>query len=314
MREDRVDDVFRLTILAGDIGADGRMRPLDLVVDGLADIVEQAAALREHDITAELGCHDAGEVRDLDGMIEHVLAVARAVAQAAEQSDELRMESVDTRLECRLFASFLDALVDFALRLLDHLLDARRMDAAILDELLECDARDLTAHRVEARQDDGLRRVVDDEVDARQRLERADVAALAADDAALHLVVRQRDDRDRRLRDVVSRAALDGRRENLAGLLVRLIFRLLLVLLDFHGFLMLELFLCLSHEDGLRLVGRETGDALKLSLLLGMYLVDGLLRLVDARLLACELLLLLLDGLELAVKVLLLLHDASLLA
>ena len=75
--------------------ADGRMRPLDLVVDGLADIVEQAAALREHDITAELGCHDAGEVRDLDGMIEHVLAVARAVAQATEQSDELRMESVD---------------------------------------------------------------------------------------------------------------------------------------------------------------------------------------------------------------------------
>ena len=73
------------------------------------------------------------------------------------------------------------------------------MDAAILDELLECDARNLAAHRIEARQDDSLRRVVDDEVDARQRLERADVAALAADDAALHLVVRQRNDRNGRL-------------------------------------------------------------------------------------------------------------------
>ena len=113
---------------------------------------------------------------------------------------------------------------------------------------------------------------------------------------------------------MVGGAALDGDGEDVAGLLVRLIFRLLLVLLDFHSLLMLELFLCLSHEDGLRLVGRETGDALKLSLLLGMHLVDGLLRLVDARLLARELLLLLLDGLELAVKVLLLLHDAALLA
>ena len=57
-----------------------------------------------------------------------------------------------------------------------------------LVDLLTADPGDLAADRVEARQDDGLGRVVDDQVDPGSRLEGADVPALAADDAAFHLV------------------------------------------------------------------------------------------------------------------------------
>ena len=113
---------------------------------------------------------------------------------------------------------------------------------------------------------------------------------------------------------MVGGAALDGDGEDVAGLLVRLIFRLLLILLDFHSLLMLELFFCLSHENRLCLIGCEAGDALELCLLLRVHLIDGLLRLIDAGFLARELLFLLFDGVELAVEVLLLLHDAALLA
>ena len=82
------------------------------------------------------------------------------------------------------------------------------MDAPVLQQLLERHARDLAAHAVEARQHDRVRRVVDDEVDAGEVLQRADVAALTADDAALHVVGRQLDDRHRRLRRVAGREAL----------------------------------------------------------------------------------------------------------
>ena len=94
-------------------------------------------------------------------------------------------------------ALFLDDTVDLAARLGHHLLDARGMDAAIEDQLGERDARDLAAHGIEAREDDRLGRVVDDEIDAGRALQRADVAALAPDDASLHLVVGQRHDRER---------------------------------------------------------------------------------------------------------------------
>ena len=48
-----------------------------------------------------------------------------------------------------------------------------------------CEARDLAADGIEARQDHGLRGVVDDEVDARRCFDGANVPALAADDADL---------------------------------------------------------------------------------------------------------------------------------
>ena len=167
------------------------MRPLDLVADRLADIVQQAAAFGEHDITFELCRHQPGQMRHLDRVRKHILPIARTVAHASEQTNQLRMDAVNARLERRLLPRFLNPLIDLAARLLDHLFDACGMDAPVLDQLLKCNARNLAAHRIEPRKDDRFRRIVNDEINARQRLERADIASLASDDAALHLIVRQ---------------------------------------------------------------------------------------------------------------------------
>ena len=120
------------------------------------------------------------------------------------------MEVVEARVEDGLLAGLLDLLGHIRLGLVEHLLDARGMDAAVLDEALERDAADLAADRVEAREDDCLRRVVDDQVDAGELLEGADVAALAADDAALHVVAGDVNDRHGGLGGVVGRDTLDG--------------------------------------------------------------------------------------------------------
>ena len=92
------------------------------------------------------------------------------------------------------------------------------MDAAIQNQLGERDARDLAPHGIESREDHGLWRVVDDEVHAGRALQCADIAALASDDAALHLVVGQWHDRDGDIRHLVGGAALDGERDDLARL------------------------------------------------------------------------------------------------
>ena len=114
------------------------------------------------------------------------------------------------------FAGLLDLALDVRARLLDDLFDARRVDAAVLDQAGQGEARDLAAHGVEAAEHDGVGRVVDDQVDAGGGLEGADVAALAADDAALHVVAGDRHDRDGRLGDGLGGEALDGGGEDLA--------------------------------------------------------------------------------------------------
>ena len=72
-------------------------------------------------------------------------------------------------------------------------------------------------------EDDRLGRVVDDQVDAGRLLEGADVAALAADDPALHLVGRQVHDRDRVLGGVVRGHALHRGDDDVAGLVLGLL-------------------------------------------------------------------------------------------
>ena len=54
--------LLRWAICAADRG----VRALDLVVDGLADVVEQAAHLRDLDVGADLGGDDRGERAGLD--------------------------------------------------------------------------------------------------------------------------------------------------------------------------------------------------------------------------------------------------------
>ena len=130
--------------------------------------------------------------------------------------DQLGVEALDVGVEAGLLAGLEDVALELGLGLVVGLLDARRVDAAVLQQLLERHPGDLAADAVEAGQDHGVRRVVDDEVDAGEVLEGADVAALAADDAALHVVGRQLDDRDRRLGRVAGGQPLHDDREDVA--------------------------------------------------------------------------------------------------
>ena len=136
------------------------------------------------------------EVDDLERVLQDVLPVARAEPQPSEHLDELLAELAAVRLEDRLRAGLVDLLLQLGLRLVVHLLDPGRVDPPVLDQLLERHLRDLATDPVERREHDRVRRVVHDHVDARQVLERPDVAALAADDPPLHVVARELDDRD----------------------------------------------------------------------------------------------------------------------
>ena len=94
------------------------------------------------------------------------------------------------------------------------------------------DAGYLAAHGIEAGDDDRLGSIVDDDVYAGEGLEGADVAALAADDAALHLVRGQAHRGDGDLGGDLGGDALDSRDEDVAGLFLGAKLGFLLDLVD----------------------------------------------------------------------------------
>ena len=147
---DSVDDRFAFLVLLCDINADGNVAALDLVVYGLADIMEKSCALCGVDVDAQLRCDETRDMADLDGVLKHVLAVAGAVLHAAEELDDLLIDTVDIGLEHGSLALRLDGGVDFLLSLGDHFLDAGGVDPAVGDELFKCQTRDLAADGIEA--------------------------------------------------------------------------------------------------------------------------------------------------------------------
>ena len=127
-------------------------------------------------------------------MLQHVLAVARAVLEPAYELHQLMMQPVYAYLEYSLLACLAYLSIYLAARLLNHLFYAGRMYASVGYEALQRNSRDLTANRIKAGKYYGLRRIVDYEVDTRRSFQRAYVASLSADYATLHFVIRQRHD------------------------------------------------------------------------------------------------------------------------
>src|SRR5436190_2774602 len=218
VRRDAVHHHRILPVLRRDLDAELHVCAFVLVREDLADVVQQRAAFGHGEVEPELGGHDAGKPRHFLGVLENVLAVARPPMHPADQLDDFRMQAVHAEFVRGLLPELHDVLVDLALRLVDEFLDASRMDAPVGDQLLEREPGHLAPNRIEARHDHRVRSVVDDDVHAGRQLERADVASLAPDDAALHLVAGQRHRRHRRLGRVFRRDTLDGEGHDLLRL------------------------------------------------------------------------------------------------
>ena len=66
-----------------------------------------------------------------------------------------------------------------------------RVNPAINNQFFQCNPRDFPANWVKRGDCNGLRRVIDDEVDASDGFKGTDITALAANNPAFHLVIGQ---------------------------------------------------------------------------------------------------------------------------
>src|SRR6185295_8077120 len=119
-------------------------------------------------------------------------------------------------------------------------------------------------------------------------ISRADVAPFAADDAPLHLVAGQHDDRDGGLGDVVRSRPLDGHADDALRLPAGLLAGLVLDALDDVGGLHAGVVLHHPHQLLARLLGGQAGDLLQLGPLFLEHRLHLDLALLDAFLAAGE--------------------------
>ena len=178
---------------AGDRGADLRVGALDLVAHRLADVVQQRGAPRRLDRRAELagdqrrrGSRTRRGGRGRSGRSSCGTAAGRAARAAAGSSPlHARLRAPRARPPRRSVVSI------SALRVLVGLLDRAPVDPPVGDQPLQRErGRSRGGHRRSSRA--GRRSGVSSMITSTpvSCLERPDVASVAADDPALHLVAR----------------------------------------------------------------------------------------------------------------------------
>ena len=305
-----VDDLGAFLVFLGQLHTNGHMAALYLVGQGLANIMQQTGTPCQGGVQSQLGRHAARQLRHLYGVLQHILAVAGAVAHPAQQLHQLGMQVVYAGLNNCPFAVLLDFSFHLTAGLLHGFLYAGRVDASILDELLQRKPRHLTLHGIVAGKGDRLGGIIYDEIHTGQILQRADVASLTADDTALHFIIGQRHHRNGDLCHMVAGAALNGGGKDLAGLFVALLLQLLLVLGDLQRLFVGQLVLQHLQHVVLRLLlakARNLLQHLKLALL---DLLDLLQAFIGFRLTALHGLFLFLQVIDLLIEVFFLLLQA----
>ena len=125
------------------------------------------------------------------------------------------------------FSRFADLYVDIARNFFYRFFDARRMNTPVGNEPFQRYPRDFSADGIEPGQYNHFRRIVDDKFDARGVFESADIAPLSADDAGFHIVAGERHHRYGEFGSLISRAFLNGKRNNLLRVDFRFVFGLL---------------------------------------------------------------------------------------
>ncbi len=147
---DGVAYVGFLLELLGDLHAQDGVRQLFLILSDLAEVVEQTGTLGGLGVQAQLGSHGGAQLGNLDGVLQEVLSVGGTVFHAADHLDQIGGHVVDAEVDDGALTGLDDLLFHLFLHLVNHLFDTCGVDAAVGDQLLERQAGDLTADRVEA--------------------------------------------------------------------------------------------------------------------------------------------------------------------
>ena len=200
------------------------MRARHFVIQGFADVVEQAAFGDDHRVGADFLGEHASQVRHLHAVLQDILAVARAEAKAADDFEELLRVPGDPEFLRRALAELEHHFSDLFLHFGDDLLDPGRLDAPVLNQFLHRELRDVTASEVVAGDHDCARRVVDDDVHARGLFKRDDISAFLADDLPLHVIGRELHHGRRRFARHFGGVALHGLGQEVLRLLLGFLF------------------------------------------------------------------------------------------
>ena len=215
-----VEDIRSLSRLFGQLHAQQCVWQFAFLVAHLANVVQQSCPFCGFGVQSELCSHCGAEVGYLAAVLQEVLSIAGAVLHPADHADQRIGHVRYAQVNDRTLASLQNLFFDLLRGLGHDFFNARGVDAAIRDELVKAEPRDLSSHGVEAADDDGFGGVIHNELNASGCFQSPDVSTLTANNAAFDVVASDVKDRNAVLDGVLRGHPLDGLDHDLFGVLI----------------------------------------------------------------------------------------------
>ena len=228
-----------------------------------SDVVEQSGSSCKGTVNTQLIGNDSGNVRNLHRMIQNILAVTGTVHQASQNFDKFVVQPMNAGFKNGFLAGLFDAGFHFSLGFFHRFFNTGRMNSAVGNQLFKGQSGNLSPDRIEARNGDRLRGVVNNQIHARRRFHGTDISAFSADDPAFHVIVGKGHHRNGRFGDLIGSDSGNGKSDNVACLFfcvfLELRFDFNQLLCSFKACLLLDL----SDQQLLGAFGSQSGEFLQ---------------------------------------------------
>ena len=111
------------------------MSPLYFMVNRFSDIMEQRPRSRDMHVGTKLLGEHSGNMRHFNGVLQHILSIARPKMKPPQYSDDTRIKIKDATFIHRLFAFLFDDLIDIFTRLQNGLFYFCRLNSPVQYEV-----------------------------------------------------------------------------------------------------------------------------------------------------------------------------------
>ena len=206
-----------------------------LEINCFSDIMQKTCTLCQLLIQSQFSGHDAGKSRYFRRMLQNILPIAIAITQTAKQLCQLTRHPIDTELENRFITNLHDGFIQLAGHFFNNLFNSARLNTPIFHQDFQCLAGNFTTNRIEARHRNHIRGIINDQINAGCLLNRLDISSFTADNSPLHVLIRQRHNRNGAVDGFLLRISLNCCGNDIARLIRRFFACQLVLLMQIDG-------------------------------------------------------------------------------
>ena len=133
-------------------------------------------------------CHHSTKIGCFTCMLQQVLTIRRTIFHLTDDTDQFRMQTVDTQVDGCTFTGFDNFFFHLFANFSHHFLDTSRMDTSVGHKLMQCQTGNFTANRVEGRKNDSFRSVVNNDFNAGSGFQSTDVTSFTSDNTSFDFI------------------------------------------------------------------------------------------------------------------------------